>query len=235
MSAAAAWLAGEGPPVALIHGFGADRLSWAATVPALAGTRALYAVELPGHGQAGAVPDPATPEALAQEVAQAVAPLGPLPVIGHSLGGAVALHLAALRPDLVTRLVLIAPAGWGRGLDTTFLRGLPRAEDAETLQRLLERLVVQPRHIPPGLAAHLLAELEARREGLARIAEAVLTAPPPPVPDTPVTVIWGAEDTVNPYDPARALAEVQLIDGAGHLPHVEKAARVNRLIAEALG
>ena len=241
MSAAAAWLAGEGPPVALIHGFGADRLSWAATVPALAGACALHAVELPGHGQAGAVPDPATPDALARSVAEAVAPLGPMPVIGHSLGGAVALHLAAQRPELVTRLVLIAPAGWGRTLDATFLRGLPRAEDADALQRLLERLVVQPRHIPPGLAAHLLTDLEARREGLARIAEAVLAAPPPPVPpvppapDVPVTVIWGAEDMVNPYDPARPLPELHLVEGAGHLPHVEKAAQVNRLIAGALG
>jgi pyruvate dehydrogenase E2 component (dihydrolipoamide acetyltransferase) len=234
MSAATAWLAGAGPPVALIHGFGADRLSWAATVPALAGARALHAVELPGHGQAGAVPDPATPEALAREVARAVAPLGPLPVIGHSLGGAVALHLAAQRPDLVTRLVLIAPAGWGRGLDATFLRELPRAEDAETLQRVLERLVVQTRHIPPGLAAHLLTELDTRRAGLARIAEAVLAAPPPPVPEVPAAVIWGAEDAVNPRDPARALPDLHLVDGAGHLPHVEKAARVNRLIADAL-
>lgn len=237
MSAAVALLGGEGPPVALIHGFGADRLSWAATVPSLAGVRALHAVELPGHGQAGAVPDPASPEALANEVAEAVAPLGPLPVIGHSLGGAVALHLAALRPDLVTRLVLIAPAGWGRALDATFLRELPRAADADGLQRLLERLVVQPRHIPPGLAAHLLTDLESRREGLARIAEAVLAAPPPPAPgpELPVTVIWGAADAVNPHDPARAHPDLHLVGGAGHLPHVEKAAPVNRLIAGALG
>lgn len=234
MSAATALLAGEGPPVALIHGFGADRLSWAATVPALAGAHALHAVELPGHGQAGEVPDPATPEALAASVAQALAPLGPLPVIGHSLGGAVALHLAALRPDLVARLVLIAPAGWGRGLDAVFLRELPRAEDADTLQRLLERLVLKPRHIPPGLAAHLLTGLDETRDGLARIAEAMLAAPPPPAPDMPMTVIWGAEDSVNPHDPARALPDLHIVADAGHLPHVEKAAQVNRLIAAAL-
>ncbi len=240
MTARLTHIGGEGPPLALIHGFGANRLSFLSLLAMLRVPAAFHAVELPGHGEAGAVSGDAGPAALADQVAGVLAALpAPMPVVGHSLGGAVALELAARHPGLVSRLVLIAPAGWGRSLDAGFLRGLPEVGDADAAQSLLERLVVKPRHIPKDFGAQVFHALTAeRRADLRRIAEAALAAPEPPLPDVPTTLIWGEDDRINPSDPGRRYPEnitPYVVQGAGHLPHMEKPGDTAAIIARALG
>ncbi|MEM0936274.1 MAG: alpha/beta fold hydrolase [Pseudomonadota bacterium] len=237
MSAYRAFLGGAGPPLTLIHGFGADRLAWAALVPALGPHATLEATELPAHGKAGRAPDDPSPRGLAAIVADAMDAAAPRPVVAHSLGATVALHLAQDRPGLVSRLVLIAPALWGGPLNDAFLRGLPQVQTGVEAQDLLQRLVANPRFLPPGIGDALVASLDAaRRADWARIADALLAAAPPPVPDVPVTVLWGREDRINPHDPD-ALPDgltATLIEGAGHLPHAEKSSAVARAIKAAL-
>ena len=99
--------AGEGPPILLVHGFGGAAWNWTELAPLLAGRRILIP-DLPGHGGSSPLPAPSLAgfaDALAGILDE------PAGVVGHSLGGVVALRLAERRPELVRGLVLAAPAG----------------------------------------------------------------------------------------------------------------------------
>jgi pimeloyl-ACP methyl ester carboxylesterase len=98
---------GDGPPLLLLHGFGGAAWNFTELVPLLDGRR-LVVPDLPGHGAS----DP-LPAASITGFADAVAELldEPTGVVGHSMGGLVALRLAERRPELVRGLVLAAPAG----------------------------------------------------------------------------------------------------------------------------
>jgi pyruvate dehydrogenase E2 component (dihydrolipoamide acetyltransferase) len=230
-------LGGEGPPVLLVHGFGADRYGWAANAHALMGSRTVWAADLPGHGSAGNAVGDGSPAVLAQGLAAAMEPLGgPVPVVAHSLGAAVVLHLANEVSGAVDRLILLAPAGLGYGIDTEFLQRFPTLATQEEAEALLARLVAKPRLVAP-MAAHVLNGLADpdRRAALAIIATALPGAAPPAPVSVPVTVLWGAEDRIAPLPGDRVLCvEPEVIANAGHLPHVEAAGTVNRLIRSAL-
>jgi pimeloyl-ACP methyl ester carboxylesterase len=103
-----AFVGGEGPPLLLVHGFGGAAWNFTELQPFLAGRR-LIVPDLPGHG--GSSPLPAT--ATLRGFADALAPLldGPTDVLGHSLGGVVALRLAERHPELVRGVVIAAAAG----------------------------------------------------------------------------------------------------------------------------
>ncbi len=99
--------AGDGPPLLLVHGFGGAAVNWTEVAPLLAGRRLLIP-DLPGHGASTPLPAPSL-AGFADAIAGIVDE--PVGVVGHSLGGVVALRLAERRPELVTGLVLAAPAG----------------------------------------------------------------------------------------------------------------------------
>ncbi|HEY1534066.1 MAG TPA: alpha/beta fold hydrolase, partial [Polyangiaceae bacterium] len=104
--------AGSGPPVILIHGLFVDHTSWDLVMPELAESFRVIAPDLPGFGASEKPPPSRFPygiDAFAEAIADLYAglELGPAAVVGHALGGAVALTLAARHPELVSRLVLI--------------------------------------------------------------------------------------------------------------------------------
>jgi len=224
-----------GPQVVFLHGFGADRLSWLGVAPPLQDLAEVFAVDLPGHGDAGDDVGQGTAAELAMAVESAVAGLaGPLLLVGHSLGGLVALHLAARDPGRFRILALVAPAGMGGVVDAGFLRAFPRLGSQQDALALLLQMVVKPRHIAPGMAAHVLASLArpSRRTGLARIADALIAAPPLSATAAGnARIVWGAEDRILP--PPAGL-NVRLLPGVGHLPQVEAASAVQRALREAL-
>ena len=241
VAAALTHVGGEGPDILLIHGFGSDRLSWSATAHALMPSRSVWAVDLPGHGNAPADAGDGHPKTLAAAVADAIGGLArPLPIVAHSLGAAVALHMAEADPGQAEALVLIAPAGLGAGVDKGFVRGLLEAETEEAMRPVLHRLVAREKLIVPAMVGHVRASLNrpGRRDALAAIAGHLDGLAPPPLPDgTPLTVIWGEDDAVNPFDPGQAAlgaADLHLLPGVGHMPHMEAAAKVNRLLGRAL-
>lgn len=229
-------LGGEGPVVVLIHGFGADRLGWVATAPALFDSHSVWATELPAHG--ASEPGAVTPREMAQALLAALPPSAwPMALIGHSLGGAIAALLAGLAPDRIGKTILLAPAGFGRGLSaSTFLTRFPQLESEDEALALLRTLVVRERLILPQMAQHVLAHLAmpGRREALARIGQAVMAFDTPALPKDAL-VVWGEQDAINPpeTDWLSSLGDRALVlPDTGHLPHVEAASRVNRRIAE---
>lgn len=233
---------GEGPPLLLIHGFGADRLGWAATSPALMAHFSVWAAELPGHGTAQ--PGPSAADEIADALFDLLASLTqadePICLIGHSLGGAVAAHMVAksrakMDREIFGKSVLLSPAGFGAGApDSVFLRAFPKLKEETEALDLLKRLVVRERLIVPAMAAHVLGHLAkpGRREALSAMAEAAIVASPAPLtlPDDAL-VVWGEDDQINPprADGLAGLGERALVlPQIGHLPHVEAATRVNR-------
>ena len=98
---------GEGPPLLLIHGFGGAAWNFSELAPLLPGRR-LVIPDLPGHGASSPLPAP-TLTGFADVVAEILDE--PMDVLGHSMGGVVALRLAERHPLLVRSLVLAAAAG----------------------------------------------------------------------------------------------------------------------------
>jgi pimeloyl-ACP methyl ester carboxylesterase len=242
-------LGGVGPNALLIHGFGSDHLSWLANQPALERVATLLAVDLPGHGASGMDVGDGAVATLAQRIAARLDRKGlrALNLIGHSLGGGVALVLAERRPDLVASLALIAPAGLGESLDPAFLSVFPELAAPEDAEKLLHRLVIRPRLIGKALAAMALKQLEkpGSREALRRIATGLLqdagdlhaAAGAVAASALPRMVIWGEEDSINPLSRARLAAfggETLIAPGAAHLPHIESPRLVSAAISDFL-
>ncbi|MFL5929293.1 MAG: alpha/beta fold hydrolase, partial [Gaiellaceae bacterium] len=98
---------GSGPPLLLVHGFGGAAWNFSEIAPLLPGRR-LIVPDLPGHGGSSALP--ATTLAGFADVLATLLD-SPTDVVGHSMGGVVALRLAERHPPLVRRLVLAAAAG----------------------------------------------------------------------------------------------------------------------------
>ena len=101
---------GEGPPLVLVHGVGTCRVVWRRVMPLLATDRLVAAPDLPGFGASPAAGPGFDLDRVADVLAEALAAEVPAPfdLLGNSLGGAVALTLAARHPQLVRRLVLAA-------------------------------------------------------------------------------------------------------------------------------
>jgi pimeloyl-ACP methyl ester carboxylesterase len=104
--------AGNGPLLVLLHGYGATGYIWQRALPYLAQRRRVFVVDLPGHGRSRQ----SGPWQL-REVAPLLASwlrqmeFAQIALAGHSMGGAIALHLTAHAPELVERLVLVDAAG----------------------------------------------------------------------------------------------------------------------------
>jgi pimeloyl-ACP methyl ester carboxylesterase len=133
------FVAGQGPPLLLVHGLGGSAANWCELVPLLASERRLVVPDLPGHGGSDALAAVPSLGAFADRVA-AVAEHEdalPAPVVGHSLGGLVVLHLALRHPAQVTKLVLAASAGLSTG--SRFQRSLLTASMATRPGRLVAR------------------------------------------------------------------------------------------------
>jgi pimeloyl-ACP methyl ester carboxylesterase len=165
--------AGDGEPLGLLHGVGANRSIWQHAARRLARTRLVLAPDLPGFGESPPVADGFDLNQTADAVADAIVARAaqPFDLVGNSLGGAVAAVLACRRPELVRRLVLVAPAGFnprprllsevaGRlGGSATSLRrvlGMPFVANANARRVLLWGSVAAPERMAPNDARTML-------------------------------------------------------------------------------
>jgi 3-oxoadipate enol-lactonase len=228
---------GEGPPLLLVHGLGGAAWNFTEMQPHLAGRR-LIVPDLPGHG--GSSPLPA---ASLRGFADALVPLldEPVDVLGHSLGGVVALRLAERHPSLVRRVLVAAGAGISsstrRAELTIQLLGIVqpariagrRVEKVATSSRL-RRLVFGGLEVsnPDALSERAVhgflrgpaLHTDSLGAGLALVAD-------DPRHDLervrcPVLLLWGARDKQVPvtdgFEYARRLhAPLRVIADCGHL------------------
>lgn len=103
----------EDPPLVLIHGLSSSMGFWEHQLPALANDRRVLALDLPGYGMSGRPDAPYTPPWYAELVAAWLDGMGveQAVLVGHSMGGQIAITAALDHPELVDRLILAAPAG----------------------------------------------------------------------------------------------------------------------------
>ena len=105
---------GEGTPIVLIHGLSSSMGFWEYQVPELAKHHRVLALDLPGYGASGRPDAPCTPPWYADVVSDWMFAVGleKAAIMGHSMGGQIAMELALTHPERVDRLVLSAPAGF---------------------------------------------------------------------------------------------------------------------------
>jgi pimeloyl-ACP methyl ester carboxylesterase len=96
------------PPLVLLHGLGDDERDWGTVLPALARRHRVYALDLRGHGRSSH-PGRYSFELMRDDVRAFLGALGigTCVLVGHSMGGTVAVLLAEMAPQLITRLVLV--------------------------------------------------------------------------------------------------------------------------------
>ena len=227
----------------LIHGSGMSARSWMRQLEAVSERMRVIAIDLPGHGESSAPPGSSIEDyaAAVADFARALA-CGPVVVVGHSLGGSIAIALAVRQPGLVRGLVLIASCVKLPLVDSVgerlvaFLPG--------PLRRLLFFSMAKKVLFAPGASAEAIAsgmqDLRAcRPETLladVRAARALDLTAQAAALDVPTLVLSGSRDRLTPPTLAADLsalireARLRIADGAGHMLPLEAAAWVNREI-----
>ena len=165
-------------------------------------------------------------------------------LIGHSLGGAIAIQAAIDYGDRVESLALIAPAGLGAEINAAYINGFITAESRKEMKPLLQQLVADPSLINRALINDMLQfkRIDGVTEALSAIAAGFIEGATQSTDlrdglaglSIPVKVIWGSEDKIIPPSHAEGLPEsisVEILDGFGHLVQLEAASQVNHLLA----
>ncbi|HVI59456.1 MAG TPA: pimeloyl-ACP methyl ester esterase BioH [Luteimonas sp.] len=241
---------GEGAPLVLLHGWAMHGGVFALLAERLRARHRLYIVDLPGHGRSRDSAVPLQPEACAAAIAARV-PRAPW--CGWSLGGLVALHAAATRPDAVPALAMLCASprfvrgdGWRFGMSPEvfqdFARGL-REDYRGTLDRFIA-LEAFGSDDARGELRTLRAEVFARGEPAARVLadglELLETADlRGELPALAVPSLWIAGRRDRLVDPRamRAAAELAresehaVVEHGGHAPFLTHADEVAALLA----
>lgn len=260
-------VAGEdGPTVVLIHGITQDSSTWEGLARHLDGSARLVAIDLPGHGNSENPPGDHSLGAYASIVRDLLLALDEptATIVGHSLGGGVALQTAYQFPELVDRLVLVDSGGLGPEV-SPLLRAasLPGADpviallstqpvkDAAAavsrgLRRLGLRIGTDVAEVWRGIDG--LADPDARRAFLLTVRATVGIAGQRIsardrlylAEHVPTLLIWGARDRIIPLSHATDAHEqipssrLRVLKEAGHFPHLEDPQTVARHIADFL-
>lgn len=230
--------------VLLIHGFGGDLDNWLFNADALAEAATVYALDLPGHGQSTkAVAEP-TVAGLAKATLSFMdmMKIDKAHLVGHSLGGAIAMEVARQAKQRVKSLTLICSAGLGPDINMEYIDGFIASASRRDLKPVLENLFADSGLVSRQMIDDLLKykrldgvneALSALRDGVfAGGRQAAIVADALSTSGSPALVIWGAEDKIVPSAHATAArgAKVEIIEGAGHMVQMEQAGRVNGLI-----
>lgn len=222
------WVAGQGEPVVLVHGLSGSSHWWIRNLPALADTYTVYLIDLPGFGAMAQYPGQLLLSEMAAWLLQWMdaVRLPRIRLIGHSMGGAIAIQCAAQRPGAITQLVLAAPAAIPAGHLTLWAY----------MPSLVEALAAMTPSFLPILA------YDALRAGpgtLLRTSRALLTHD---VRDelrqvtAPTLLMWGRRDSLVPPALGHVMrqelahAELRILDGAGHVVMYDRPSAFNRAV-----
>ncbi|MBZ4322520.1 alpha/beta fold hydrolase [Streptomyces huiliensis] len=243
----------DAPALLLIHGSATSSRSWDAMVPLLAASHHIVRIDLPGHGRSA---EPAgrgyAPSEQARTVGTALDLLRVERVVavGHSSGGYTVTALAALRPDLVTALVLVDT---GPGMDAFIAPESSAIDptrwppDDEQIRRFASTAFREGFPVPHDVVDDVRgmsydAVTAAARASVAYLSERTLPDRLAPL-GKPLKVIFGDRD--RRWRPSSAAdyrvvpdADVELLPGVGHTPILEEPSRTAALLlafAERLG
>jgi pimeloyl-ACP methyl ester carboxylesterase len=246
---------GRGTPLVLLHGLFDDAVGWDALAHDT--HRPCYAVDVPGFGASDCPTRPRL-SAYAEDIAAGLDDLGvdECIVVGHSLGGGIAVALAE-RSDAVRALALLAPVGFGPIL----------VADAMTVPGVLElsRLtlpfaLVSPFTVTAAYTTFVANGRLPSRDMMARLRRRAFRSGPgvraatlaiaasgrsprgfanrPVAFDGPVAAVWGGRDALVPLEHGEALraalppAHVEIWRGMGHHPQHERPAELARFIED---
>ena len=235
---------GSATPRLLIHGLGADANTWAPVEKELASQGRVLRLELPCHGKSPRQRIDSFAQ-LAAQVREAFDALNldSVRLVGHSLGGGLALALADTRVHKVESLTLISPAGLGPQINGDILTGVARATSADSLGPWLRQMVGEPDLITENYAK---AAMIARKDPNLRAAQAAMQSAV--FPDNtqsfdlkaalhrlrcPTRIIFGKKDQVIPWSHALSAPgqiSLNLFDELGHMPQFEAPEQVQALL-----
>jgi pimeloyl-ACP methyl ester carboxylesterase len=253
--------AGDGPPILLIHGYGDTADGWRRVVPGLLKDHRVVALDMPPFGRSDEPPKGKLLDFYSEFFPTFLDEIGldRATVVGHSLGGAVALRLAVENPDRVERLGLVAPAGlgnappwWWHALTARALwqgaLAIPSPFTTPLVRQGLKgflalRLFANPSRL--GSEIGHLVDMHGTRQDLGkllaaghacidsytgRLLEESMKL------EIPLWMLWGRKDGLVPSVHARAFArmhpdaKVHVLDSCGHYPHIELPQRFNTLL-----
>ncbi len=245
----------SGDPVILIHGLMSSAYEWQKNIDALAGEHRVYAIDLIGFGFSTRVAQPCySLRYFARTVHEFIASQGitRASLVGHSLGGAVALQFAYDYPAATDRLVLLAPGIYL----VKYCKPIRYAASVPYLpQTIMSMVVCNPRaqrvslRNALGRGVPLDEETLAARQRITRVKgtlDALLAMSRSPHAsdlrlriadiEAPTLIMWGDQDIVVPLEHGKRLvrelpqAELVVLEGAGHLPNEQYPDIVNRRI-----
>ncbi len=256
--------AGRGPVLVLLHGITSSSLTWEAVAPLLAQRFTLVAPDLMGHGSSATPRGDYSLGAHATAVRDVLTALGHrhVTIVGHSLGGGVAMQFAYQFPERCERLVLVSSGGLGREVHLLLRAAtLPGAEWALPLLasrralgagRAVGGLLQRLRLRPDGDLAELargFASLDnaGSRQAFLHTVRAVIEPGGQRVSaqdrlhlaaQLPTLIVWGEDDSIIPAAHGRAAHDAlpgsrfEVLAGAGHLPQVDDPVRFAAALTE---
>jgi pimeloyl-ACP methyl ester carboxylesterase len=257
-------MAGSGPPIILIHGITSSSATWDVVGPMLAERHTVLAPDLVGHGQSAKPRGDYSMGAFASGIRDLAVALdvGPATIVGHSLGGGVAMQFAYQFPERSMRLALVSSGGLGRRVHSLLRAAtLPGSEivlpllagqrllgAGRGLGRVLDRIGIQlgtdVLEMARGHAS--LADPESRSAFVHALRASVdpsgqrvrATDRLYLATQLPLVIIWGRRDHVIPLDHGRHAHELvpgsrlTVFESAGHFPHLDEPERFVRTLRE---
>jgi len=235
---------GEGETVFLIHGFQSNKDIWLRFAGQLTDQYHVIAIDLPAHGDSNilmdksyTIPEQARRVGLIMDKMRLTKPVH---VVGHSMGGAIALDLAATAPKRVKTLALMNSAGVVEPQSSELLRQLKQGKNPLIVRNRddYEAMLAFTMSDPPYIPSPMLNKLT--REAIARepIATKIFADLDPkfglkpeealPRIAVPVLVLWGDEDKVIDVSATEVFkkwlpkSEVVIFKGVGHAPQLER-------------